>query len=68
MLYGAFVVLSGKGLFWDGADWTGELSQARRFVDGPDPWADCNEVAERLTELGISCQVAYIPRSKRRPA
>ena len=56
-----FVVLSSRGLFWDGEGWGGR-EQARAFRGGPDAYADCALAVSCLRKLGVACNVAYLPR------
>lgn len=67
MIYGAFVVQSADGFFWDGTQWVPNPESAKRFDSGTDPWADCHGAAEELRLSGHACGVAYLPRNVRRP-
>jgi hypothetical protein len=60
-----FVIMSGTGLFWSGAEWVEKWAEALQFTSPPlrDPWLACHQAAESLEQsTGLYCTVAFVPR------
>lgn len=58
-----FVVVTSEGRYWTGEAWTSVPEQAHPFAGVSDPYADAEEVSNRLRTQGVSCTVGYLLRS-----